>query len=328
MILKTRDSNDSMKWKNYDFQEFEIFYSFIQKITPSYNALKSFRSFNWNSETIKERFLNFYNSASKTSLADIRKKLHFASYNCLNLNFWIDRGWTKDEAKNKISEIQKSNSKKVDPKNRSHNTQIKWWTKKGYTEEEAKNLIKERQATFTKEKCIQKYGKEKGKIVFKNRQQKWRRSLDKKYSKETQMQWARSCKGYSSQCTKLFLPVYEKLKNKYTCYLSPFTKEWFINKSGSYHFYLYDFCIKELNLIFEFNGSHVHANPNWSKETLKYWKNVFTKENAYDNIKHYNEKILAAKERGFDVIVIWDTDENPEKTIDFEISKKLQKLQQ
>ena len=51
-------------------------------------------------------------------------------------------------------------------------------------------------------------------------------------------------------------------------------------------FYLYDFCIKELGLIFEFNGSHVHANPEWPEEKLKYWRQCFSKETAGDNIKN------------------------------------------
>jgi len=39
--------------------------------------------------------------------------------------------------------------------------QIQYWVNKGYTEEEAKIKVKEAQSTFTLEKCIQKYGKEK-----------------------------------------------------------------------------------------------------------------------------------------------------------------------
>ncbi len=57
-------------------------------------------------------------------------------------------------------------------------------------------------------------------------------------------------------------------------------------------FYMYDFVIKELNVIFEFNGSHVHANENWPKEKLDNWHHAFTKQNAYDNIAAYKQKSL------------------------------------
>lgn len=326
MKLRTRDVNDNMKWKEYDFPSFEVFYIFIQKLVPACDKLKSFKSFNWESDIIKNKFKMFYNSHNKCSLTDIRSELHCKSDKCVSIEFWTDRGWTEEEAKIKISERQKANSSKVNPSNRCSNTQLKWWTKKGYTEEEAKKLISERQATFTKEKCIEKYGKEKGEIIYKNRQQKWRKTIDEKYSKETQMHWLCSCKGFSKMSTKLFNKFYNLYKNTYTCFLAPYTKEFFIMTSSK-KFYLYDFCIKELGLIFEFNGSHVHANPKWPEEKLKYWRHSFSKETAEENIKNYNQKILAAKEQGFDVIVIWDSERSPEEIICREIEAKLQMLQ-
>lgn len=327
MILRTRDINDNMKWKEYDFPSFEVFYVFIQKLVPTCDKLKSFKSFNWGSDLIKNKFKMFYNSHNKCSLTDIRNELHCKSDKCVSIEFWTDRGWTEEEAKIKISERQKVNSSKVNPSNRCSNTQLKWWTKKGYTEEEAKKLISERQATFTKESCIEKYGKEKGETIYKNRQQKWRKSIDEKYSKETQNQWRASGAFFSKQSSELFKFFYEKYKNIYTCFLAPYTKEFFINVKNNNKFYLYDFCIKELKLIFEFNGSHVHANPDWPEEKLKNWRQCFTKETANENILKYNQKILAAKEQGFDVIVIWDSEKNPKEIICREIEAKLQMLQ-
>ena len=327
MKLRTRDVNDNMKWKEYDFPSFEVFYIFIQKLVPTCDKLKSFKSFNWKSDIIKNKFMMFYSSHNKCSLSDIRNELHCKSDKCISVDFWTDRGWTEEEAKIKISEMQKANSSKVNPSNRCSNTQLKWWTKKGYTEEEAKKLISDRQKTFTKESCIEKYGKEKGETVYKNRQQKWRKTIDEKYSKETQNEWRRNAAFYSRQSSQLFEYFYSMCKDTYTCFLAPYTKEFFLMTPNK-KFYLYDFCIKELNLIFEFNGSHVHANPEWPEEKLKYWRHCFTKETAEDNIKNYNQKILAAKEQGFDVIVIWDSDKNPEDIIYREIQAKLQKLQQ
>lgn len=328
MKLRTRDANDNMKWKEYDFPSFDVFYVFIQKLVPTCDILKCFKSFNWESEYIKNKFNDFYKTHNKVSLSSIRDELHCKSDKCVTLQFWVDRGWTEEEAKLKISELQKLNSKKVDISNRCTSNQIKWWTKKGYTEDEAKSLISERQKTFTKESCIKKYGKEKGEIVYRNRQQKWRKTVDEKYSKETQNQWRASGAFFSKQSSELFRLFYEKYKNIYTCFLAPYTKEFFINVKDSNKFYLYDFCIKELKLIFEFNGSHVHANPNWPEEKLKHWRQCFTKETAEENIYHYNQKILAAKEQGFDIIVIWDSENNPKETICREIEAKLQMLQQ
>ena len=331
MILKTRDPNDGMKRKEYNFDNFEIFYIFIQKLVGCINRLKSFRKFNWESDIIRKKFLNFYNRHKTASLTDIRNELHCKSDKCIQKEFWIERGW--DNPEEKISEVQKKNSKKFcekfkeNPNLRITSNQLKWWTKKGYTEEEAKKHVSERQKTFSKEKCIEKYGKEKGEMIFQNRQRKWRKSLDKKYSKETQLEWAISCKGYSKQSSELFTPFYNLYKNKYTCFLSPFTKEFFINLKNS-KFYLYDFCIKELGLIFEFNGSHVHANPNWPKEKLDSWRHCFNHETAYENINHFKEKTLAAEQQGFKIIILWDTDKNNSKIISDEIQAKIHMLQQ
>ena len=56
---------------------------------------------------------------------------------------------------------------------------IIYWINMGYTEEEAKIKLKERQTTFSLDKCIQKYGEEEGKKIFTERQNKWQNSLNK-----------------------------------------------------------------------------------------------------------------------------------------------------
>lgn len=56
---------------------------------------------------------------------------------------------------------------------------IGYWLNKGYTEQEAKKLRSERQSTFTLEKCIEKYGEEEGLLKFTQRQVKWQKTLYK-----------------------------------------------------------------------------------------------------------------------------------------------------
>lgn len=332
MLLKTRDPNDNMKWKEYSFNSFEVFYIFMQKLVSSIDRLKSFRTFNWESDVVRKRFLDFYNSHKIASLTSIRNELHCKTDKCFQKKFWIERGW--DNPEEKIKEVQKKNAKKFceafkeNPDMRTTSTQLKWWTKKGYTEDEAKELLSERQKTFSKEKCIEKYGKEKGEIIFRNRQRKWRKTLDERYSKETQYEWQRSAVLYSRQSSELFTPFYDLYKNTYTCFLEPFTKEFLIKSKEKKKFYLYDFTIKELGLIFEFNGSHVHANPSWPKEKLDNWRQCFNHETAYENIKHYKQKILAAEQQGFKVVVLWNTDKNSPEIISREIEAKLHTLQQ
>lgn len=61
---------------------------------------------------------------------------------------------------------------KVDKLDKFSN-QKQYWLNKGYTEEEAKKLVSERQKTFSLEKCIKNYGEEEGINRFKKRQEKW-----------------------------------------------------------------------------------------------------------------------------------------------------------
>ena len=69
--------------------------------------------------------------------------------------------------------------KKAD-ENRTYNTRLDYWLGKGYSLEESKQKLKERQTTFSLEKCIKKYGEIKGKEIWKERQKKWQNTLKSK----------------------------------------------------------------------------------------------------------------------------------------------------
>jgi len=57
-------------------------------------------------------------------------------------------------------------------------TNIQYWINKGYSDDEAKIKLSERQSTFSKKLCIEKYGEEEGLRVFTKRQEKWSKSLN------------------------------------------------------------------------------------------------------------------------------------------------------
>jgi hypothetical protein len=70
------------------------------------------------------------------------------------------------ERENKRSEAGKKGS-----------SNLQYWLNKGYSEEEAVIKRKEKQTTFSLEKCIEKYGEVEGKKRFTERQSKWNKSL-------------------------------------------------------------------------------------------------------------------------------------------------------
>jgi len=109
-----------------------------------------------------------------------------------NIIYWINKGFSESEAKQRVKEHQSLrvlHHKKVkieDPKKyyESHNTRIEYWLKQGYTEEEAKQKLSERQSTFSKKRCIKKYGEENGLYVWQDRQTRWQNTLKSKTIEE------------------------------------------------------------------------------------------------------------------------------------------------
>lgn len=60
----------------------------------------------------------------------------------------------------------------------SHRT-IEYWMLRGYSKEEATNKVTEAQTLFSQKKCVEKYGEEKGLQIWSERQIKWLSSLKK-----------------------------------------------------------------------------------------------------------------------------------------------------
>ena len=69
-------------------------------------------------------------------------------------------------------------------KNRKYTTHLSYWIDKGFSENEANEKLKERQATFSLEKCIAKYGIEEGTKRWKQRQENWLNTLNSKSDDE------------------------------------------------------------------------------------------------------------------------------------------------
>jgi hypothetical protein len=107
----------------------------------------------------------------------------------LNLEYWISRGYTESEAIDKRSEYQSIQSRKIsikkiaDPQKYKgiSETQIEYWIRRGFSEEDAKSAVSKRQQTFTLQKCLERHGEEKGRKVWEERQNKWVESLSRSY---------------------------------------------------------------------------------------------------------------------------------------------------
>jgi hypothetical protein len=176
---------------------------------------------------------------------------------------------------------------------------IGYWVKKGFSIDESKNKVSEGQNKFSLFKCIETYGEVEGKKIFTERQNKWQESLTKNGNMKM---------GYSKISQELFYNILEtydigyKDKIKFATHNGEFKLD---NPSGGV--YVYDFIDVINKKIIEYNGDMYHANPKKYKKTdtpHPYRKNKTSLE-IWESDKN---KITTAKNNGYDVLVIWDSE--------------------
>lgn len=123
------------------------------------------------------------------------------------IEYWTCRGYSIKDAELKVKKLQTNAANAFAKKRKEYPNkysgiipnQIEYWTKRGYSKDDAKLMVSERQRTFSKEICIQKYGKEEGLKIFYERNKKWQESRIKSEGKD----W-----HYSSQSPSI--EMYEK----------------------------------------------------------------------------------------------------------------------
>jgi hypothetical protein len=218
---------------------------------------------------------------------------HNGKFSALSKNFIH---YTEDSIKNTSKKISKSNKE-----NGNNNSTLAYWLK--YTNGDgtkAKELLSQRQKTFSLEVCIEKYGEEKGLEVFNARQEKWLATLDSKTDEEKlRINKAKLYKnGMISNSEK---SLYKLLLN----YFPELESQYIINYSSTKN-YVYD--IKHNNKIIEFNGNYWHADP------AKYKENQCIRFPGRDSVlvediwEKDRLKLEYAKELGFEVLVIWESE--------------------
>jgi hypothetical protein len=130
---------------------------------------------------------------------------------CYQLKFWINKGYSEEDAKYQISIRRIYNKNYWTHKygedigvkkyynfitkgatGKKHSTQRKqknprcldYWINKGLSGEDAEQMVSKEQSRFSLEYCVEKYGKVRGNDIFLERQKKWLSSLNKKNAVE------------------------------------------------------------------------------------------------------------------------------------------------
>jgi hypothetical protein len=227
--------------------------------------------------------------------------------------FWLEKGLTEEEAEAMAYECMKDIHKKTSLKKKSnpefykdsYTTNKEYYIKKGFTEIESLELVSKRQATFSLEICIEKYGDDDGNKIWLDRQEKWQKSLADNGNIKG---------GYSKISQILFnelIKIYDDNEIDNIFYWSK-NKEYFIRTEKS--FLLYDFTDLKYKKIIEYNGDQYHGNPDiYNENDLPHPYNKskgFTAKSLWEKDKI---KIDIARNKGFDVLTIWDSEYKKDK---------------
>jgi hypothetical protein len=193
-------------------------------------------------------------------------------------------------------------------KDRISDTTLEYYLLKGYDEETSKKMLSERQSTFSLKKCVEKHGDVGGKKRWLDRQTLWQKNLAENgnmkcgYSEISQDLFKKISKIYTDNELKR---VHYAIKNK----------EFFISVKDV-GFFSYDFTDRKRMKIIEYNGDLYHANPKTFKEND--YPHPFYKESgptAREIWDKDNLKINIAKSKGFDILIIWDTEYKSKKDL-------------
>lgn len=250
-----------------------------------------------------------------------RKEVREGRKSPFSMNYHKYDGLCDEDKKQKIQDLLAHCAKK---RNTNHNntTRLDYYTSRGYSLKRGKELLKKRQQTFSKKKCIEKYGREKGIKIWKERQEKWLRSLNNKSEEEKRRINISKFKGfvsaqinsYSKISQEMFDSIYDKIKDKFNL-IQYATRAKGISKRNElnnyehvfftedgFHCIFVDFFVGDVNKIIEFDGSYWHKDI---EKDLK--RDQFLKDMGYEVLRikenEYRQNPKETIEKCIDFIV-------------------------
>lgn len=229
----------------------------------------------------------------------------------LTIEYWLKRGFSLEDAKMKISKTQRNNAfKRSKSSYKNFSKKIKhsldYWMKLGYSVEEAE-ILREPYLDKCKnnlECMIERHGENLGTKKYFSRIEKYKSSMIDNIGN-------RKTGGYvSKESLKFFIPLY-----KYCRKLGLKREDIFLGVTGSKEFFIkdnnanyntgkfYDFTIKSLKIIVEYNGTY------WHPRNREEWKNPTDFDTALAS-DIYKQNL--AKNIGMDYNVVWSDDDKVE----------------
>lgn len=273
-------------------------------IEQKYNEYKSEKSVK---KKIEIRYgndqLNLYENKLKNRSKPVVKSN-------LTVKYWLDRGYTEIQAKEKISKIQSNNSKKRHKKTFNYKIQnpicVEYWKNLGFDDMvEIENLRKPYldKCSNTLSRYIEKYGEKDGKKIFYDGVNKRIKTMIERYGTKTVTTYV------SKESLKFLIKIYKVMrkngikKNDIVWGISG-NKEFVLTDTKLGQSYFYDFVIKSKKIIIEYN------NLFWHPRNKEEWRGI----GDYNKVLEYQKsKENLAISRGYVVYYVWNDDDFQEK---------------
>jgi G:T-mismatch repair DNA endonuclease (very short patch repair protein)/predicted nucleic acid-binding Zn ribbon protein len=235
--------------------------------------------------------------------------------------YWTSRGFTDQEAEVKVAEVQSGNGKRNAElyTKEERLTRCAWttgyWINKGYTEDEAKAIITKNADTQSLESYISRYGEAEGTLKY-NELCNYRKetytlegSIARHGEEKGEEVWQNrfANKQNSKVAADFFNAVIAEIPTGFNVHVGgEGKKEFGVRNLENNKYYLYDFVIPKLKVCVEFHGDYWHCNP--TKYSADYYHTQANKYAAdlwaYDQLKIDT----MTKYRGYDTTVVWESE--------------------
>jgi very-short-patch-repair endonuclease len=221
----------------------------------------------------------------------------------LNVNYWIKKGFSIEDAKLEISKIQSNNTLKREYKSHERIINIDYWIQRhGYSVEDARLKVAEIQSTRSRKSS---------KFFGKTHSIKSKHNIGLNMSKHIKnigaKEWSLHFGKFAGR-SKCEIECYTEIKNT-ICND--------IQANVNVDKYVVDMIYKKL--IIEFNGDYWHCNPliyqdDYFNHTLK----KYAKEIRQNDLDRQNDLHIL----GYNILVIWEHDWKTNKLLVLEQIKK------
>jgi len=288
--------------------------------TPQLIDLKALVDLYYNEKSFKKRLdIRYGNGRGEEYSNTLREKSKLKTGTVDKIEYWLNLGFTLDEAYAKRSEFYKNLNKtatdhnrkmfQIDPDNyrkryeklKGLENSYKYWLDRGFSREESERIIKDihKDSNQSLSNFIKRYGEEGGLEKFNSMVSKRMETRMKNFGSVF------TGNRTSKASLKYFVKIYKKLrklgisKNDIVWGIGS-RKEFISHDKDTKKNYAYDFVVKSKKVVLEYN------DPFWHARDINEWRNPYIKYE--DSLKFDNTKNKFIERLGYKVKIIWSDD--------------------